>query len=72
MKFRTACLKKLREENSFQIFEQFLNWIPNVGETLYVQLRVDVEHIDDGVVPDADDEDSDVEYGQAHQQGVKD
>ena len=49
------------EENwIFKVFEHFLNWIPNVRETGYVQFRVYVKYLNEGVVPDADDDDNDV------------
>ena len=55
-----------------EVFKYFLNRIPNVGETVQVQLRVDIEYLDEGVVPDADNDDNDVNHRQARQQGVKD
>ena len=47
---------------------QFLDREPDVREDLYVELGVDVEYLDDGVVPDADENDDDVEHGQSQQQ----
>ena len=43
------------EKRNSGVFGHFLNWIPNVGETVQVQVRVDVKYIDEGVIPDADD-----------------
>ena len=56
----------MQEEN-----ELFLERIPEIGKHVNVELQVELEYLDRGVIPDADDDDHDVEHRQHHQQGVE-
>ena len=45
----------------------FLERVPKVGKYVNVEIQVHLENLDRWVVPDADDDDDDIEHRQDHQ-----